>query len=693
MQICSSLDIKQALLNFLQLIRTYMPASKVAVGLFKADAETLRTLIVADAHLDTRYFPVIQMSKEAIQESKARASKAIRPLAPEQVPAVIKDLKPYIDLSNGKGIILELAVKGSYQGTLTVLAEAGMDFTKEHFDLIWLSREPLSLAMSNAVTYEDMVRLKDILDSENRELSRELRHTSIGGEIIGAERGLKNIMEMVRRVAPLDSPVILLGETGVGKEVIADVIHDNSNRRNGPLVKVNCGAIPDNLIDSELFGHERGAFTGAVAQRRGRFERADEGTIFLDEIAELPPPAQVRLLRVLQHKEIERVGGTKCISVKVRIVAATHRNMAELIRKGIFREDLWFRLNVFPITIPPLRQRKEDIPTLVHHFVKKKSQELKIYPPPSVSLQEMRRLMAYSWPGNVRELENLIERELIHRRGKDEGEKLTFDNSQMGTKGGELEVEHYAGPNLLTFDQAMSRHIEQALQLSNGKISGRRGAAQLLGINSNTLRSRMAKLGIHFEGENRGGPKLISNAAPHADLEPPISSDKRSSFDASFDSHALRSPETVAGLNRCAGVTLNDRQRAALLYLRQHGEITNKDYRGLNGVDVVKASRELQGLIEAGLANQIGLGRRTSYRLRTSTEKQPEQAGRNCEEQILNFVKEHGSISNTECRTLLGVDRRRASYLTDKMVAQGLLVAKGERRGVHYRLSRRVKKS
>ena len=306
-------------------------------------------------------------------------------------------------------------------------------------------------------------------------------------------------MEMVRQVARLNSPVILLGETGVGKEVIANAIHYTSSMRDGPLVKVNCGAIPDNLIDSELFGHERGAFTGAIAQKRGRFERADGGTVFLDEIGDLPLQAQVRLLRVLQHKEIERVGGTKTIAVNVRIIAATHRDMEELVRTGVFREDLWFRLNVFPIMIPPLRHRKEDITALVHHFIEKKSKELKIYPAPSVSAEEVEHLKAYHWPGNVRELENLVERELIHKRGEEKSGRLKFEHFEMPRKTGESGIEHHMGQNLLLLDQAVSGHILQALKTSNGKISGPRGAAQLLGINPNTLRSRMRKLGISFK--------------------------------------------------------------------------------------------------------------------------------------------------------------------------------------------------
>lgn len=224
-------------------------------------------------------------------------------------------------------------------------------------------------------------------------------------------------MELCDQVAPMDNTVLILGETGVGKEVIAKTIHKMSNKRKGPFIKVNCGAIPSDLVDSELFGHEKGAFTGAVALKIGRFERAHTGTIFLDEIGELSAEAQVRLLHVLQSREIERLGGTKSIHIDVRVIAATHRDLESMVKNGVFREDLWFRLNVFPIIIPPLRERKEDVPDFVRYIVKQKSKELGIEPPP-VSEEWINSYVLYDWPGNVRELENTIERELIKNKGQ-----------------------------------------------------------------------------------------------------------------------------------------------------------------------------------------------------------------------------------------------------------------------------------
>jgi len=268
-----------------------------------------------------------------------------------------------------------------------------------------------------------------------------------------------------------------------------------SSRKHGSYIAVNCGAIPEGTIDSELFGHEKGAFTGAISQKRGRFERADKGTIFLDEIGELPPQAQVRLLHVLQRKEIERVGGTHSIPVDIRIVSATHRNLQEMVESGQFREDLWFRLNVFPIIIPPLRQRKGDIPSLVHHFIHRKSLELKLKERPKLAAGAIDKLTAHDWPGNVRELENTIERALIqHRMGSPLSIEALLPQAAPGKI---LQVQSRDEP-LATLDEMNARYIRQALEQAGGKIYGPGGAAQILHINPSTLRKRMDKLGIPY---------------------------------------------------------------------------------------------------------------------------------------------------------------------------------------------------
>jgi transcriptional regulator with GAF, ATPase, and Fis domain len=302
-------------------------------------------------------------------------------------------------------------------------------------------------------------------------------------------------MAKVQHVAPLISPVLLQGETGTGKEVIANAIHSLSPRNGGPFVKVNCGAIPDTLIDSELFGHEKGAFTGALSRKIGRFERANGGTIFLDEIGELPLPAQVRLLRVLQENEIERVGGTQTVKIDIRVISGTHRNIDRMVQEGQFRDDLYYRLKVFPIYLPPLRERKPDIPALVHHILRKKAQTLGFRRTATLAPGAMERLLAYPWPGNIRELENVIERAMILADGKPlEFLDLTGQNTTFAAPC--ATPADLASPNSLA--DVMKAHIEEVLAACNGRVEGPTGAAKALGLNPSTLRFRMRSLGIPY---------------------------------------------------------------------------------------------------------------------------------------------------------------------------------------------------
>jgi transcriptional regulator with GAF, ATPase, and Fis domain len=361
-----------------------------------------------------------------------------------------------------------------------------------------LIHDLFAIALSNSLKHEEVLMLKNMLADDNRYLSRELLRIS-GDKIVGKEKGLKQVMALVQQVAPLNSPVLLLGETGVGKEVIANAIHYASERKEGPFIKVNCGAIPETLIDSELFGHEKGAFTGALAQKRGRFERAHKGTILLDEIGELPLQAQVRFLRVLQEREIERVGGVKSIPVDIRIVAATSRNLDKMVAAKQFRKDLWFRLNVFPIIIPPLRERKEDIPTLVHHFVDRKAKELKFRALPKISEKAIDRLKSYNWPGNVRELENIVERALIKNRGAKEGSSLEFGLFAGFKDEDETSFLPRTDDPLPQLDEMNSSYIKRVLEMTKGKVEGPNAAAEILGIHPNTLRGRMKKLGIQYK--------------------------------------------------------------------------------------------------------------------------------------------------------------------------------------------------
>ena len=304
-------------------------------------------------------------------------------------------------------------------------------------------------------------------------------------EIIGNSDAIRYVLEKARQVAKTAAPVLLEGETGVGKELIADLIHKTSSRSNAPLVKVNCGALPKELIEDELFGHEKGAFTSAIQSRKGRFELAEGGTIFLDEIGELPVEMQPKLLRVLQNGEFERVGGQKTIKVDVRIIAATNRDLQQEVTLGHFRDDLFYRLNVFPITIPALRKRKEDLPLLINHFIAFKSRKYNKHLE-QISKADMQRLIEYSWPGNVRELINVIERSVIASEGNTLKLQWSFTNEKEAELGLPDSLEHIE-----------RQHIIKIMESSNWKINGENGAAEKLEMHPNTLRSKMKRLGIN----------------------------------------------------------------------------------------------------------------------------------------------------------------------------------------------------
>lgn len=493
LRLCGNLNLDIALKSSLEYFEKKLPVSHLLVDLYFSDMGILENIVSVSRDSKQIICPITPLSKDAISHINGGASSIQEVLIinrPEQHP-VAKSLFCLNETSEMSLLVMRLPIKSVGQCAVVLIANGHDQYTSEHAHLLSLLRDPFNVAISNALKHREVVRMKAVLDSENRELLNLSRYKLIGENI-----GLRRVMEMVQQVAPLNSPVLLLGETGVGKEVIANAIHDSSPRKDGPFIKVNCGAIPETLIDSELFGYEKGAFTGATALKRGFFERADKGTIFLDEIGELPLHAQIRLLRVLQNREIERVGGNGPVPIDVRIISATHRNLEEMIEAGAFREDLWFRLNIFPVMIPPLRQRKDDIPILVHHLLEKKSRELKLSTPPPITLDIIEQLKGYHWPGNVRELENLIERALILNRGSKNGGPLTFD---IPSSIGELKKSRaVSSDNFLKIDEAMAIHIQKALNLTKGKISGADGAAQLLGINSNTLRSRMRKLKIHY---------------------------------------------------------------------------------------------------------------------------------------------------------------------------------------------------
>ena len=331
----------------------------------------------------------------------------------------------------------------------------------------------------------ELEQLKNQLEDENVYLQEEIRLEHNFGDIIGRSNALKKILGQIEQVASTDATVLILGETGTGKELIARAVHELSDRNSRPLVKVNCAALPANLIESELFGHEKGAFTGALSRKIGRFELADRGTIFLDEIGDLPLELQAKLLRILQEGEFERLGNPKTITVDVRVLAATNRDLGKIIQKGDFREDLFYRLIVYPVTCPPLRDRREDVPLLVKHFVEKYSTKIgkKI---DTIPKKVMNALQSYHWPGNVRELENIIERALVISRGNklEIGDWLPRD---------ELNVRQ---PKIPTLTELESDHILKVLDLTSWRVSGSGGAAEKLGLKPTTLEARMKKLGI-----------------------------------------------------------------------------------------------------------------------------------------------------------------------------------------------------
>jgi len=359
-------------------------------------------------------------------------------------------------------------------------------FKQEDLDLLSQIGIQISLALDNALAYGRLNASAARLERERLYLESEIRSEYNFGDIVGKSAALRKVLEQVAIVAPTDSTVLLHGETGTGKELIARAIHSRSPRRERTFVRLNCAAIPSGLVESELFGHEKGAFTGALMQKRGRFELADRGSLFLDEIGDISLDLQPKLLRALQEHEFERLGSTKTIHVDVRLIAATHRDLQSMIRNNQFREDLFYRLNVFPIEIPPLRQRREDIPLLVHFFVLRFSRQMQKRIR-SVPKQSMEALVNADWPGNIRELENFIERCVILTQG----DELNVPYAELKKASGRSVA---SAPS--TFEEAERQVIIDALKVASGRVSGKGGAAEHLGLKRTTLQNKMRKLNI-----------------------------------------------------------------------------------------------------------------------------------------------------------------------------------------------------
>jgi formate hydrogenlyase transcriptional activator len=386
-------------------------------------------------------------------------------------------------------LCLPLISHGRPLGTLTVASLREENFPQKDAELLQNVANQIAIGVENALAYGQVVDRANKLTEEKLYLQDEIRTEHNFEEIIGDSLVLKDILQQLTTVAPTDSTILVLGETGTGKELIARAIHNLSARRERTLVKVNCAAIPTGLLESELFGHERGAFTGAIAQRVGRFELAHRGTLFLDEVGDIPIELQPKLLRVLQEQEFERLGSVRTTRVDVRLVAATNVDLAQRVAASQFRSDLYYRLNVFPVTIPPLRERREDIPLLVRYFAQKYARRMK-KPIDTIPVKAMTALTEYRWPGNVRELENFIERAVILSRGQE----LQLPLSELRQRTQSVVAAMSSG--LVTLEHAERDHIMRALTESSWVIGGPAGAAARLGMKRTTLQSRIRKLGI-----------------------------------------------------------------------------------------------------------------------------------------------------------------------------------------------------
>jgi len=358
-------------------------------------------------------------------------------------------------------------------------------YTAEDREFMQHIGRQVAIANENALAFEEINELRRHIEDEKVYLEEEIRSEYRFDEMVGAGPALRGVLQQIQTAAPTDSSILIQGETGTGKELVARAIHRLSSRANATFVKLNCAAIPAGLIESELLGHEKGAFTGAVGQRIGRFELAHRGTLFLDEIGELPLEMQPKLLRVLQDGQFERLGGTRTIQSDFRLVAATNRDLRTMVAEQHFRADLFYRVNVFPITLPALRERREDIPTLVRYFVQEFSNRMR-KTINAIPAEVMETLVNYSWPGNIRELRNIIERSVILTPGK----RLTIPKDDLH------ESRPHAPTHVLTMDDAERRHILDALDASNWVVGGPGGAASMLGMKRSTLQSRMQKLGI-----------------------------------------------------------------------------------------------------------------------------------------------------------------------------------------------------
>jgi len=454
------------------------------------------------------------LQEETLVTPAAAAKKALESLTPVLTSTEERDDFPpeVYDLLVAEGLknhcLLPLVNHGRALGLLVVIRKTET-FTRNDVEILSQTAGQIAIAVENALAYREISDLKDKLAQEKLYLQEEFRSEMGFEQIIGSSASLKYVLELVDTVAGSDSTVLLLGETGTGKELIARALHDHSRRKERTFVKLNCAAIPTGLLESELFGHEKGAFTGAISQKIGRLELADQGTLFLDEVGDISTEIQPKLLRVLQEREFERLGSTHTRKVNVRVVAATNRNLEEMVANKEFRNDLFYRLNVFPIRIPPLRDRREDIPLLVSYFVQKfaKQMQKRIEAVPTSAMKE---LAAWDWPGNIRELENFVERAVILSKSKTlEAPLAEFRRAAITELRPDLNRQEHNHADERTsplndktsideeYERKQRDQIVRALTASNGRVGGSDGAAARLGMNRSTLLSRMKKFGIY----------------------------------------------------------------------------------------------------------------------------------------------------------------------------------------------------
>jgi hydrogenase-4 transcriptional activator len=517
---CRHIEMDEALGRIGALLRRRLPLETLAVQRVDV-ARSCVEMLAADGKSAAALMatPRVELSPAEVEELAAwcRGRRLLHG-APDKAPPITAKLG--IGAPEADRVVGPLVGEEGALGALVLIGRQGRRFDATHLAVARGLLEPFAVALDNDVRLRELRSGREAAEAERLSLLTRFGRRDVADAIIGEDEGLRLTMERARLVAPSDVPVLLLGETGSGKEVVARAIHTGSPRAGRPFLRVNCGAMSPGLIDSELFGHERGSFTGASAERKGWFERADGGTLFLDEIGELPAEVQVRLLRVLQDGTFERVGGQRSLHADVRVVAATHRDLEAMVADERFRQDLWFRLAVFPIVVPPLRERPEDIPSLATHFAARAASRFG-FPRCSPSASDVELLIAYPWPGNVRELIAVMERAVI----LGEGQSLQVATA-LGTGGGVYGRGPAVGQGTSsrstpapaavpanepfpTLDAAMARHIEAALARTDGRIEGRTGAAKLLGINPHTLRARMRKLGIdwaRFRAEGRSEP-------------------------------------------------------------------------------------------------------------------------------------------------------------------------------------------